>query len=237
MNIARAGLSERIQLINVDLYAPSVRALYNISDIIYMDFSESGDDEYLSYFIDDVMNDDYIRSAKPGRVILSYNKLLFDASVFQASYTLHFACGWQLNDSSPALLNDATLYMYSIPFYLSKLSNLYVQNYQVFYGYQMHPIFDGLSANNSEMKNVNLSKIGEHRHECTSHREPEHEQLEYALDGNNEEMIFEIIASGMNMDEFDDIDEIQKLWTMLSSQLLYQSFISGIQKIVERDAE
>merc|ERR1712130_1068659 len=55
------------------------------------------------------------------------------------------------------------------------------------------------------------------------------------LPRENEEAIFEIITSGIAMN--DEIGEIQKIWTMISSQLLYQSFLNCLQNMISGDAQ
>ena len=334
LNIDRYGLMDRIEIVNKDLYSPYIKSLFNKSDIIYIDWYNC-DEEYLNnYFINNLMNNHYIRSAKHGRVILSYNKLLFDEDIFQASYTLHFASGWNLNHiQNKPLIHDVSMYMYSIPFYLSKLSNFYVRNYQVFYGY--HPIFSGLEFdfdptqfesaldNDTEHQNDNIPHCHDVSHDyhhnvhqcddqhnmatmtpkpngktsglhdddvgddinsdytqCHSssagnverihvlqYNDNNYVHLNNAIfrkissltmddinggndnNGNNnrynndyyndddEAAIFEIISSGLNVNEIGEYGEIQRIWTMISSQLLYQSFINGIQNIIKNDVE
>ena len=334
LNVAAHGLSERIEVVERDLYDPYIVGRFNVSDVVLLDWF-GADEEYFEYLVAAVLNDHRVRAAKLGRVLLSFDRLLFAESTFQASYTLHFAAGWNLEHVQPRpLRHDVSLFMYSIPFYLSKLSNLYVQNYQVFYGF--HPLFTDLgfrfdfrgdtieAANQSRaawpswaaslypstaqaaaigpaaaaaaavdgvhgdrggnrcgvdwsehgldpdlkpsvagealleyvaadyqhLDNAMFLKISamslelmddDHRRclgedGCAEHVARE-EAVRDLLSTEDEEALFEILSSGMRVSEIGEISEIQKLWNMISDQLLYQSFINGIQRVIRKDVE
>ena len=351
LNVAAHGLTDRIEVVQRDLYDPYVVSRFNASDVVFLDWY-GGDEDYLEYLISTVMNDHEVRSAKLGRVLLSFNRLLFSESTFQASYTLHFAANWKLDHVQPTpLKHDVSLYMYSIPFYLSKLSNLYVQNYQVFYGF--HPMFTDLGfkfdfqgntiaasnksreawpswaawmypamAPNGEEANASDSDHPHQPHHYHQRPYPGdmssaaaaaanrcgldpdlkpsvkssgllgYDAADYAhlnnamfrkisamsmsvdtmtgdseaggggasggkgtgtgtgsedentvrngnraLSAEDEEAIFEILGSGMRVSEIGEISEFQKLWNVISSQLLYQAFINGIQSVIRKDVE
>ena len=263
LNVQMHGLSDRIEVINKDMYDPVVLSKYNFSDVVYMDFHHNADEEYLQYFANELMNNALIRASKPGRILISYGKLLFDSAQFQASYTLHFASGYH-----PELVEDVSVYMYSIPFYLSKLSSLGIDgNYAIFYGYQ--PIFSGLDLESpietddllsfltSSANRLNESDQMEEATEVTEQNEQQnlelrecesseqtknsdsfHESVDAPSNNlSDEDAIFEIITSGVSMGEFDEIGEIQKIWTMISSSLLYQSFLNCLQNMIRSDFE
>jgi len=269
LNAQLHGLADRMEIVYGDLYDPYVRTRFNVSDVIYIDWY-NGDDEYLEhYFIADVMNDHYIRSAKPGRVIISYNKMLFDERTFQASYTLHFANDWHVNgmESLYPLQRDAALYLYSVPFYLSKLSNLYVQNFHVFYGYKSafgysedsenaHDEQDGdglhYSDDDDPVSDCHAQSTATHGstprvpanaqtyvhfNDPILHRISEMSKDDVANYKVSEDELFEVIASVMDVDsdqfEVAEADEIQNVFNVISSQLLYQSFISGVENVMQ----
>ena len=276
LNVQMNGLTDRIEVVNRDLYDPVVVSKYNHSDVIYLDFHHNADEEYLEYFAKELMNNAQIRASKPGRILLSYNKLLFDSNLFRASYTLHFAAGYHSES-----VGDVSVYMYSIPFYLSKLSSLGIDgNYAIFYGYQ--PMFDELNidapietddllsylkAAKRENETIESTPIAVKMKEVSqptkavhtkvSESSPPEMNSDFGDDWfshlNNvilsrvthdaaslmpeEDTIFEIITSGIAVSGFEEIGEIQKIWNMISSQLLYQSFLNCLQSMARRDAQ
>merc|ERR1719334_2492853 len=63
-------------------------------------------------------------------------------------------------------------------------------------------------------------------------------------DGVQQEAVREILKSGedeeaifMKVSAIGEISEIQKLWNIISLQLLYQSFINGLQRVIQKDVE
>merc|ERR1719334_2622890 len=63
-------------------------------------------------------------------------------------------------------------------------------------------------------------------------------------DGVQQEAVREILKSGedeeaifMKVSAISEISEIQKLWNIISLQLLYQSFINALQRVIQKDVE
>eukprot|EP00485_Elphidium_margaritaceum_P004070 CAMPEP_0202689764 /NCGR_PEP_ID=MMETSP1385-20130828/4952_1 /ASSEMBLY_ACC=CAM_ASM_000861 /TAXON_ID=933848 /ORGANISM="Elphidium margaritaceum" /LENGTH=962 /DNA_ID=CAMNT_0049344949 /DNA_START=34 /DNA_END=2919 /DNA_ORIENTATION=- len=278
LNVAMHDLSSRIEIVGRDLYHPYVTSRFYESAIIYIDWYNA-DHEYLhNHFTAHIMNDQDIRAAKPGRVILSYNRQLFDAYAFQASYTLHFSRGWHLPQIQPTPLpHDVKMYMYSIPLHLSKLSNVYVQNYQMFYGYKM--VWTRVDDDGDEQSSSSLSSLNQpitmdvarskqnilriiYRNSDSGDKQLRKVQIETAMhrtsgttvgdDHNEIDDIHDFVVATDHEEEEEEEDQqsadtaVELLiglqlntddFSIVLSQLLYESFINAIENVVSNDVE